>query len=78
MDGMTERAMCEPETMARSSLVRRHMRLMADKFRDPLTGEVSPRRLAEATAATFDLYDDSQGKRVPDALYEVACELAHS
>ena len=76
MDGMTERAMMDPEVLARSRLVRQYMRAEANNYRDRTTGEVSTAMLAAAAARDFDLYDGVDV--TPAVLLEVAAEVAGS
>ena len=77
MDGMTERAMMEPDVMARSRIVRRYMLEHGEDYRDRTTGEVSATLLAEATARDFDLYIDGDGT-ITETMFEVASQVANT
>jgi hypothetical protein len=75
MDGMTERALLEPEAIARSSVVRSFMRRCVEEHRDH-TGEVCAATLAKSAAVAFDLYDDAAAETVPRALLDAAAQVA--
>jgi hypothetical protein len=74
MDGMTEAAMLDPETLARSTLVRRHMLAVVDAaIRSGRTLDVAT--VAADVAADFDLYADAACTKVLPVLFDIAAQV---
>lgn len=62
--------------MTTTTELRRFMRANVDEFIDRRTNEVNATGLAEMTAEHFDLYEDRRDYTIPDAIFDLAADVA--